>query len=527
MVHLGYNFSTRTIRDVNKLLINGGTTVKKLHEESSRLINETEKLNPFITVCHEESLRKAHELDKILCQPNHPKGPINNPLFGVPISIKDNFCTDRILTTCASKMLHNFVPNYTATAVTKLLDADCLMMGKTNMDEFAMGSSSLSSFYGPTANTWKSDNLKFKLTSSLSSKTNTTRQDWFMAGGSSTGSAISVASGACFVSLGTDTGGSTRQPGSLTGVVGFKPTYGLISRFGLIPLSHCLDVVSILARCIDDVKITFERLVGQDEHDLTTVDHKSEFKTKFKPSLDSNSVKIRVGIPDSFIAKGKITKDTSDGFEEILKRLAHCSDFKGININFEVKKLDLTYSRFATECYTVISSAEIASNMSCYDGVKFGHSVDLDRSKDFNRDEFFKANRNEGFGLEVKKRILQGNYFLLSENREQYLVQALKLRRSIDNEFQKSFKDLDIIMVPSTPSPSVSYQEWSQKQADNELFHEDYFLIPSNLANLPSISIPYGYSSHGLPMGLQLIANKFHDLDLLFVSEIFQHVFSR
>lgn len=513
------NLIRTNIRDIGKLLIKRETSVEKLCNDSLRIAEETKNLGAFITTCKEDALKKAKSIDKTISSNGFGSERWNvNHLLGVPISVKDNFCTNQILTTCGSKMLHNFIPSYTATAVSKLLKSGCIMVGKTNMDEFAMGSSSTTSFFGPTANYLTHNTFN----GTVLNKDNSS--GWYMAGGSSTGSAVSVASGTCFASLGTDTGGSTRQPASLTGIVGFKPTYGLISRFGLVPLAHCLDVVSILARSVDDVQVVFDAIVGQDENDLTTVDHQKVLKQlSFQDSPSEGRTKIRVGVPEEFIIKGDMSEDISNQFNTILRHLSN------LNINgklrVEVIKLSLPHSNLATECYTIISSAEIASNMSCYDGVKYGFSTNIDENlKHFDRDEFFKANRNQGFGSEVKKRILLGNYFLLAGNREKYINQAQKVRRMISEEFNEAFSknNVDIIIMPSTPTTSVSYEEWLQKHDDNKLFHEDYYLIPANLANLPSINLPAGFSSKGLPIGMQLISNKFHDLDLLSIAKMFE-----
>lgn len=505
-----------SIRDIGRLLMKGETSVAKLCNDSLNLIEETKNLNAFITVCKEDALLDASKYDDMT--KNESNEISKYPLFGIPISVKDNFCTNQILTTCGSKMLHNFIPPYTATAVSRLLKSGCIMIGKTNMDEFAMGSSSTTSFYGPTANYLRNNLSK----GTMPNKANSS--NWYMAGGSSTGSAVSVASGSCFASLGTDTGGSTRQPASLTGIVGYKPTYGLISRFGLVPLAHCLDVVSILARSVDDVELVFNAVVGEDENDLTTVDHRKELK---QPSFQNLAPKtkslIRIGVPEQFVINGDMSKEVSNCYDMILKHLS--SNKIDGDINVQVIKLSLPHSNLATECYTILSSAEIASNMSCYDGVKYGFSTKLDdNSKHFDRDEFYKANRDQGFGSEVKKRILLGNYFLLSENRERYLVQAQKIRKIISEEYDEAFvkNNVDVILMPSTPTTSVSYERWLQKQDDNKLFHEDYYLIPANLANLPSISLPVGFSITGLPIGMQLIANKYHDLDLLYIAKFFQ-----
>lgn len=514
---MAYTSASLIRANVHTSLLRRETSVTKVCQDSLRIVDETLNLNSFITVCKDQALQRAQQLDQELLA-NNGKSSKNNPLFGVPISIKDNFCTKNVLTTCGSRMLHNFIPPYDATVVSKLNQAGCIMIGKTNMDEFAMGSSCTTSYYGHAANFCKHNLLAGK----KASESNAT--DWFMAGGSSTGSAVSVASGACFASIGTDTGGSTRQPASLNGIVGFKPTYGLISRFGLIPLAHCLDVVSILARSVDDTQLVFDAIVGQDENDLTTVDHETELISSFNigNSLDKTTTTIRIGIPEEFINKGDISEEVSAQYYDILERISN-NNIEG-NLKFEIVKLELPHSSLATECYTIISSAEIASNMSCYDGVKYGFSTNLDESQKFDRDQFYKSNRDEGLGAEVKKRILLGNYFLLENNRDRYLVQALKLRRLISEEFNRAFVEnrVDVIMTPSTPTTSVSYAEWQQKRDYNKLFHEDYFLIPSNLANLPSISLPCGTSNKGLPIGLQLVANKFHDLDLLSISKLFE-----
>ena len=510
-----------SIREAHKSVVQRDISLTQLCNEALKRVDETKHLNAFISTFRETALKEASRLDQRLQeQREQDLAIVGNPLFGKPISIKDNFCTKQALTTCGSRMLHNFVPPYTATAVLKLQEANCIMLGKTNMDEFAMGSSCTTSFYNPAANYFKRELLAGRQPNECDPS------EWYMAGGSSTGSAISVASGSCFASLGTDTGGSTRQPASLTGVVGFKPTYGLISRFGLVPLAHCLDVVSLLARNVDDIEMIFKQVIGLDENDLTTVDHRTELKSvlniKSERSLAPNSSKIRVGVPEEFVNKGELEDDVAKRYEEAINFLKNNTVDE---VEFEIVKINLPNSNLATECYTIIASAEIASNMSCYDGVKYGLSLPIKgEARGFDRDSFFKANRDAGFGAEVKKRILLGNYFLMEANRDKYLGQALKLRRLISEDFMKTFeKDkINVILMPSTPTTSISYAEWLQKQDSNKLFREDYYLIPSNLANVPSISLPCGMSKRGLPIGLQLIASRFHDPDLLLLSKFFE-----
>lgn len=502
----------KSIREVQKALGNREISISGICDQAYKIIEGTQNLNAFITINpRDDAMKRAEELDNI------SPSLRDSPLFGIPISVKDNFCTNQVLTTCGSKMLYNFIPPYDATVVTKLKQANCIITGKTNMDEFAMGSSCTTSYYKPSANPWKQELLKGMRPDECDSDC------WYMAGGSSTGSAVSVANGSSFASIGTDTGGSTRHPASLTGTVGFKPTYGLISRFGLVPLAHCLDVVSLITRYVDDASLVFNQIVGQDEHDLTTVDHKKVLMQRLQ-TLEGQT--IRIGIPDGFVAKSDVADDVAHQYAKVIKSLS--SNRKIETTNFEIVKIDLPHSSSATECYTIISSSEIASNMSCYDGVKYGLTT---RSDNFNRDEFFKENRDAGLGAEVKKRILLGNYFLLEENREKYLKQAQKVRRLISEDFQNVFesKGCHAILLPSTPTTTITYAEWLTKQDDNKLFREDYFLIPSNLANCPSISLPSSLSlSTGLPIGLQLIGNKFHDLDLLLIAKFFEkYVFDK
>lgn len=511
-----YKHMRSTISDLHASLFRKDLTITDICRQSLALLEETQHLNTFVTVCDEEATSRSNYLDNSI-RDGKIKADGDKRLLGVPISIKDNFCTQNILTTCSSRMLYNFVPTYDSTAVERLKKAGCLIIGKTNMDEFAMGSSSLTSYFGPTANSWLSS-IK-----SGEKPGNCTASSWYMAGGSSTGSAVSVATGSCYASLGSDTGGSVRQPASFTGVVGFKPTYGLVSRYGLIPLAHCLDVVSILARNCDDVKTVFNVIVGQDPNDLTSVDHKSCLLQKFEQPGSGNKLKIRLGVPDSFISRGDVSSEVALHFSKIVDAL--CSNNNCIEgLDVDIVNIDWTHSSLSTECYTIISSAEIASNMSCYDGVKYGFSTKVCDEEQFDRNNFYKANRDAGFGEEVKKRILLGNYFLLESKREIYFNQALRIRRLISEEFDRTFreKNIDIILTPSTPTTAVTYDEWNRKQAQNQLFHQDYFLIPSNLANRPAISIPCGYSPQGLPIGLQLVADKFRDLDLLLISKLVQ-----
>lgn len=511
----------KTIQEVHKAISNNDLDITSLCRNSLQVVEDTRHLNAFITTCQDEAVKKAEDLDRHLLDKT---AVLEDSLYGIPISIKDSFCIESVLTTCGSRMLHNFIPQYTATAVKKLLESKSIIIGKTNMDEFAMGSSSMTSYYGPCANQFNSTTLVGKSPETFSDCPN-----WYLAGGSSTGSAVSVSIGACFASLGTDTGGSTRQPASWTGVVGFKPTYGLISRYGLIPLAHCMDVVSILARRVEDVETVFSTIVGEDDNDLTTVDHKQELKSPIRlQSRYSEKIKIRIGVPRRFMERTDVSTQVSNRFDEIVSVASNVN----ITDNFEIefKDIDLPHSYLASECYTIISSAEIASNMSCYDGVKYGFASTLNSQDDFNRDNFFMKNRDLAFGSEVKKRILLGNYFLMEGNKEKYLVQAQKLRNMIKTEFDRIFceQSIDIILMPSTPTTSVPLKTWLNKQEQNRLFYEDYFLIPANLANVPSISLPCGLSAENLPIGVQLVGSRYHDLDLLTVSKLFQdHILPR
>lgn len=564
----GNSLASLCIRDVSKLLRQKEITATRLCQECLKIANNTKYLNAFITINNDLALNKAQTLDQ------HEASAKESLLRGIPIAIKDNFCTKNILTSCGSKMLANYYPPYDATIVDKLCNNfGAIMLGKTNLDEFAMGSSSVTSHYGPTANPWKSfGQPHFKTMAQLKETKGKTietspgdnqfdmdaTEKWYMAGGSSTGSAVAVATGSVFAAIGTDTGGSNRHPASMVGVIGFKPSYGIISRFGLIPLAHSLDTVSILARHVDDVEVIFEHIVGADENDLTSLNidkaqmgvNCSQYQQyDFSEMLETgnlNGRKIRIGIPDEFSRCGELSEEVSSLWDKTIKLIGR--DFSTI---FDIVPISTPNIVHSTECYTILSSCEVASNMSCYDGVRYGFSdrsalsTHNDNRDAFNRDDWYKLNRDQGFNSEVKKRILLGNYFLHGDNVQKYYFQALKVRQLVYQDFVRAFnhnsnnnnndnnnsdndnnREVDVILVPSTPTTATKNIEWLRKQDENKLFAEDYCLIPANLAGLPSIHLPVTISPAGLPIGLQLISGQFQDRKLLSISKLFErHIF--
>ncbi|KAG9509769.1 Glutamyl-tRNA(Gln) amidotransferase subunit A, mitochondrial, partial [Fragariocoptes setiger] len=509
------------ISDLHRRLLSRELTVSQICDSSLNIAKQTKYLNAFVTLTANEVRQRAKKCDQILSSLDSKLYSTLSPLFGVPIAIKDNFCTRNIKTTCGSLMLSNYVPPYDATIVDRLFNqSNAIMIGKTNLDEFAMGSSSITSHYGPTANPWKSfgqPNFKQPSSPNFACPPPTPRSsfdfdqssDWYMAGGSSTGSAVAVATGACLAAIGTDTGGSNRHPASMVGIVGFKPTYGMISRFGMIPLAHSLDTVSILSRYVADTELVFDTLMGVDSNDLTS---QSAIVADQNTDTTTNRRVITIGIPRQFGHCDHLTDEVSSLWNDIADQLSKHNRYRIVNV-------DMPNIVYASHCYAVLSCCEVASNMACYDGVKYGYSVRVDASAKsqvkFDRDDWYRSNRDQGFGNEVKKRILCGNYFLHGNNRQHYYEQALKLRRLIADDFERVFDSVDALLTPSTPSPAISHLEWTQKQTDNQLFHEDFCLIPSNLSHTPAISIPAGTSQCGLPLSLQLIGRRNCDKTLL------------
>lgn len=414
--------------------------------------------------------------------------------------------------TCASKMLHDYIAPYDATVSHKLIrESGAVMMGKTNMDEFAIGSGCMDSVFGPCFNPWQSG-LRFSHhADGFPDQSSKGSPDRLVPGGSSGGSAVAVATGSVFAALGSDTGGSTRYPAALTGVVGFKPTYGLISRHGLVPLSHSLDTVGILTRCVEDAHLVFERLRGFDQMDSTSV---NSDLPPFNTDLDLSS--IRIGLADDYLVPG-MSPEVVNLVNDMCNKLS--------NAGAKVEKVSLPHTKYATSCYTILNSVEIASNFACFDGTEYGYRVEGEAvagGTRLSREQLYETNRSEGFGDPVKGRIHAGNYFLLKENYDKYVKPAHQMRRLILEDLMRVLKGrnecVDVILTPITRGTAHRCSDWITRDNRELAAQEDFCTQPANLSGLPAITIPCIIARNGLPLGLQLIASPLDDNLLLSVA---------
>ncbi|MEQ2244869.1 Glu-AdT subunit A [Ilyodon furcidens] len=482
-----------TLKEVCVAFREGRISPTELCRKCLNRIKKTQRLNAYITVIEELSLKQAQQSEVRLHQ-GVPKGPLD----GIPFAVKDNFCTKNIRTTCASKMLEGYTPPYNATVVQKLLDQGAVLMGKTNMDEFAMGAGSTDGAFGPVRNPWSY---------AASYKTQTGAapdSDWVIAGGSSGGSAAAVASFTSYLALGSDTGGSTRNPGALCGVVALKPTYGLVSRHGLIPLVNSMDVPGIITRSVNDAAIVLGVLQGIDVSDSTTVPAPSTL-TELHEDIDVRS--IRVGIPKEYHAPGLS--------EETLAQWSRVADLFE-RAGARVEQVSLPHTQYSIVCYHVLCHAEVASNMARFDGLEYGHRSEMESSTEV----MYAATRHEGFNDVVRGRILSGNYFLLKQNYQHYFVKAQKLRRLIADDFRRVFDSgVDVLLTPTTLTDAARYHDFTQEDNRTRSAQEDVFTQPANMAGLPAVSVPTALSRRGLPIGLQLIGPALEDRKLLCVAQ--------
>ncbi|XP_033635500.1 glutamyl-tRNA(Gln) amidotransferase subunit A, mitochondrial-like [Asterias rubens] len=502
------------IREIALRLRSGALSADDLLHQCQQRARKLQRLNAFITQTPELAQKQSEEAGE-----RYKKGKPKGKLDGIPIAVKDNFSTKGIETTCASRMLQGYVPPYTATVVQRLLDEGAVLMGKTNMDEFAMGSGTIDSASGPTQNIWGHPLLKVQSHNasvkhqdgsevsqrSIHTQTKSVEDsDWFISGGSSGGSAVAVASGMCFAALGSDTGGSVRHPASYSGVVGFKPTYGLCSRHGLIPLVNSLDVPGILAKSVDDVATVLGAIAGHDPLDSTTVTNTFEpFELDEEISLDG----LHIGIPKEFHFPG-----LDDCVLQAWSRGVDLFEKAGVKVS-EVSVPNVQYS---TACYSVMGPVEVASNMARYDGIEYGHRHEHSDSTEL----LYAATRHEGFNDVVRGRILAGNYFLLKDNYEKYFLQAQRVRRLIANDFQRVFRSgVDVLLTPSSVSDARTYKDFVARDNRKQQEVEDVMFMSANLAGIPAISVPAFLSPQSMPIGLQLIGQGFKEKQLLTVSK--------
>lgn len=456
-------YLNKKIEEINKLLKEKKIKPIDLVNEAFENIENNKELNAYITLNKEEAIKKAHELEN---------KEVDNILFGLPIAVKDNIVTKNLKTTCASHILDNFIPIYDATVVEKINSKNMIIIGKTNMDEFAMGSSSRTSYFGAPKNPWNKNKIS---------------------GGSSGGSATTIAARDVLFALGSDTGGSIRQPASYTGIVGMKPTYGRISRYGLVAFASSLDQIGPMTKNVYENAVLLNALVGKDEKDLTSVNKEEEDFTKFIGE-DINGMKI--GVPNFFMSD-IVSAEIRNKVKEIIELLKS----KGATVDY----IDIDYVENSVTLYQIIAMGEAASNLARFDGIRYGHSVE--EPKDIN-DVYYKT-RQEGFGEEVKRRIMVGSYLLSGENARTYYDKALSIRDDMRKSFKNKFKEYDLIIGPTTTTTAYNLDD--PMDDPSKSFMDDVLVIPVNMAGLPGLNLPIGFDKDGMPIGMQIIGNSFEE----------------
>lgn len=447
------------------------TAVEAMEAVIANIDSKEEELNCYVTFDREAALSAAREAQKKI-----ESGELTGPLAGVPVAIKDNMCTKDVLTTCSSKILENFVPQFSSDAVERIKAAGAVIIGKTNMDEFAMGSTTETSAYGPTKNPWNKEHVP---------------------GGSSGGSAAAVASGECFCALGSDTGGSIRQPASYCGVVGMKPTYGTVSRYGLIAYGSSLDQIGPLCRDVTDCAVIMEAIAGHDPKDSTSIERND---TDFTSALINDVKGMRIGIPRDYFGDGldpQVKKVVLDAAEVLRSKGAVVEEF------------DLSLVEYAIPAYYTIAAAEASSNLERFDGVKYGY-----RAKDYEGlHSMYKKTRSEGFGAEVKRRIMLGSFVLSSGYYDAYYLKALRVKAMIKKAFDEAFSKYDVILGPVAPTTAPKLG--ASLSDPIKMYLGDIYTISVNLAGLPGMSVPCGKDDNGLPIGVQLIGDCFNEKKLI------------
>lgn len=439
-------------------------------------IEANRKLNAFVTDNFESAIEQAKASDQKI------NDGTAGELEGLPIGIKDLFCTKGIRTTCASKMLENFVPTYESTVTQKLLDAGCVNLGKLNMDEFAMGSTTSNSIFGPSINPYKKNGSSEDL----------------VAGGSSGGSAVAVSANLCVAATGSDTGGSVRQPASFTNLVGIKPTYGRCSRYGMVAYASSLDQAGIFAKDVKDAALFQKVISGFDEKDSTSVNLPVP---QFEQLINSNIKGKTIGIPREYRVDG-MDKEISSMWQKASDLLT--------SLGAKVVEISLPHTKYAPSTYYIIATAECSSNLARFDGVRYGFRA---KGENLSLEEMYEQTRSQGFSKEVKRRILAGTYVLSAGYYDAYYKKAQKVRRLIRDDFIKAFETVDAILTPTTPTPAFPI-----KGVENidpvTMYLNDIFTITANLAGIPAISMPFGFNQEGLPLGIQLMAKHFDEQSL-------------
>ena len=453
----------KSIKELHELLKTKQIKPIDLVEEAFERIESNKELNAYITLNKEDAINKAKELED---------KEVDNILFGIPIAVKDNIVTKGLLTTCASYMLDNFTPIYDATIVEKIKEKNMIIIGKTNMDEFAMGSSSRTSYFGAPKNPWNHEKIS---------------------GGSSGGSATTIASRDVPLALGSDTGGSIRQPASYCGIVGMKPTYGRISRFGLVAFASSLDQIGPMTRNVYENALLLNAIVGKDEKDLTSADKKEEDFTR----LIGQDIKgMKIAVPNYFMSD-----IVEDEIREKIKDTIKVLEDSGATVDY----LDVKYLENAVTLYQIIAMGEASSNLARFDGIRYGHS----KENPENIEDLYYGTRQEGFGKEVKRRIMVGSYLLSGENAKIYYDKALSIRDDMKKELLKVFEKYDLIIGPTTTT--TAYDLTDSMDDPRKSFMDDVLVIPVNMAGLPGLNVPVGFSKDNMPIGMHIIGNAWEE----------------
>ncbi|MBR6137632.1 MAG: Asp-tRNA(Asn)/Glu-tRNA(Gln) amidotransferase subunit GatA [Bacilli bacterium] len=453
----------KNIEEIHELLKSGKIKPIDLVEEAFDNIEKNKELNAYITLCKEEAIKEAKELEG---------KEVDNILFGLPIAIKDNICTNGIRTTCASHILENFVPIYDATIIEKIKSKHMIIIGKTNMDEFAMGSSSRTSYFGAPKNPWNKNKI---------------------CGGSSGGSAATISARDVLFAIGSDTGGSIRQPASYTGIVGMKPTYGRISRYGLIAFGSSLDQMGPMTKNVYENAVLLNALVGRDPKDLTSAKKDEEDFTR----LIGKDIKgMKIAVPN-YLMGDVVSTEVKDKIKDTIKLL----ESNGATVDY----IDVKYLEHAMILYQIIAMGEASSNLARFDGIRYGF-----QAENVNKiEDIYLETRGQGFGEEVKRRIMVGSYLLSGENAKIYYNKALSIREDMKTEFNKVFEKYDLIIGPT--SVTTAYDLTDPMDDPRKSFMDDVLVIPANMAGLPGMNIPVGFDKDHMPIGMQIIGNSFDE----------------
>jgi aspartyl-tRNA(Asn)/glutamyl-tRNA(Gln) amidotransferase subunit A len=467
-----------TIHELSDKLCKREISAQEVTDAVFRRIAATDdKIHSYITVCRNLALEQAKQADKRLSEETNP-----HPLLGIPIAVKDNFITKGIRTTAASKILGEFLPSYDATAVNKMRAAGAVITGKTNLDEFAMGSSAESSAFFPTRNPWNTDRVP---------------------GGSSGGSAAAVAADQCIAALGTDTGGSIRQPAACCGIVGLKPTYGRVSRFGIIAFASSMDQVGPLTKDVTDCALLLETIAGHDPADSTSINRPVP---PYSGALSGDVTGLRLGIPREYFVSGMQP--------EVERAVRGAIDSFSRN-GAVIEEITLPHTEYAIAVYYIVATAEASSNLARYDGMRYGYRANADDLL-----ETYMLSRAEGFGAEVKRRIMLGTYVLSAGYYEAYYLKAQRVRALIRKDFDEAFRRCDAIVTPTAPTTAFLIGEKTQDPL--QMYLSDICTISTNLAGLPALSLPCGFDAEGLPIGMQIIGRHFDESTVLRVAYAYE-----